>query len=293
MSEPRDDELARLYRESRTAEPSAQVDDAILAAARRAVGAGPRRIGGLRRWAPSLALAASVVLAVALSLNVSEQRPDLANVEAPPPPQTPSAVPPTTPRASTPEGQRLREESARLERPAKPARDAAAPAAVPAEPTGELARRRDENLAAGAAKREFAPAPPAQRPEAAADEARPAQAPAPLEKSVQPPTAPAAAAAPRAAPEMSRPAPEPPRAASAPAAPAADGAGLRSQSRPLASAGARASVFSEATRRAPDEWIAAIRKLKADGKNADVERELEAFRREHPGFRLPEDLTRP
>jgi len=45
--------------------------------------------------------------------------------------------------------------------------------------------------------------------------------------------------------------------------------------------------------RRPAEWIEALRKLKAEGRTADFERELAAFRREHSDYRLPEDLTRP
>lgn len=74
-------ELSRVYRDG--AEPSAELDESILAASRRAVGAGPQRHGkSVRRWTPALGVAAVLVLAVTLvSLMPREQlapRPEAA-----------------------------------------------------------------------------------------------------------------------------------------------------------------------------------------------------------------------
>lgn len=73
----RRDPLSRRYREAAAEQPSAELDDAILAAARRAVDARPQAAGITRagarrnwasRWSAPLAAAAVVVLAVALTV---------------------------------------------------------------------------------------------------------------------------------------------------------------------------------------------------------------------------------
>src|SRR5690606_14950444 len=58
-----------------TAEPSAELDDAIRAAARREVAAGPRR-AGIRRWTVPVSLAAVVVLSVSVVTMMREQGAD-------------------------------------------------------------------------------------------------------------------------------------------------------------------------------------------------------------------------
>ncbi len=60
--------------------PPAAIDDAIRAAARRAVQAGPQSTGNnwLGRWTPQLAVAAVVVLSVSVVLVSVEERPELA-----------------------------------------------------------------------------------------------------------------------------------------------------------------------------------------------------------------------
>ena len=60
--------------------PPAAIDDAIRAAARRAVQAGPQPTGNnwLGRWTPQLAVAAVVVLSVSVVLLSVEERPELA-----------------------------------------------------------------------------------------------------------------------------------------------------------------------------------------------------------------------
>ena len=63
----RDARLAAAYRAGARQQPPERVDDAIRAAARRAVAAGPRRSADrLRRWSIPLSLAAVVVLSVTL-----------------------------------------------------------------------------------------------------------------------------------------------------------------------------------------------------------------------------------
>ena len=78
-------EVSRAYRDARDhdaggKEPPVALDDAIRAAARRAVLSGPQPVGksGLRRWTREFAMAAVVVLSVSLVLVAIDERPDLA-----------------------------------------------------------------------------------------------------------------------------------------------------------------------------------------------------------------------
>src|SRR5436189_3406615 len=69
MTEPQDPQLSQHYRDLEPLEPPGELDQAILAAGRRA---SPRR----RRWYYSLAAAAVLVFAVALTLHIERERPD-------------------------------------------------------------------------------------------------------------------------------------------------------------------------------------------------------------------------
>jgi hypothetical protein len=87
-----DDKLSRSYRELAREEPPREVDEAILAAARRAAEARPAPLvvpSGRRRWYFPLAAAAIIVLAVAVTVQVERQQRDVEVAEAPVP------VPPT------------------------------------------------------------------------------------------------------------------------------------------------------------------------------------------------------
>ena len=65
-SDERDPALARIYDATSRDEPPAHLDAAILAAARREVGARPRRVAALRAWRVPMSIAAVVVLSVSL-----------------------------------------------------------------------------------------------------------------------------------------------------------------------------------------------------------------------------------
>ncbi len=75
--------VGRAYRDACKREdelPPASIDDALRAAARRAVSAGPQPVSKnwLRRWTPPLAVAAVVVLSVSVVFVAVEERPELA-----------------------------------------------------------------------------------------------------------------------------------------------------------------------------------------------------------------------
>lgn len=79
------DAVSRAYRDARDRDadhmaPPAALDDAIRAAARRAVHARPQPVGKswLRQWTPQLAVAAVVVLSVSVVFVAIEEKPELA-----------------------------------------------------------------------------------------------------------------------------------------------------------------------------------------------------------------------
>jgi hypothetical protein len=78
--DPRDEEVSRRYRELDAEEPPPALDAAIRAHARRAVEA-----RSTRPWYFSLAAAAVLVLAVALTWNVEREAPDMVAVTSAPP----------------------------------------------------------------------------------------------------------------------------------------------------------------------------------------------------------------
>jgi hypothetical protein len=131
-----DPKISQRYRELPREEPPRHVDDAILAAARRAADARPAPLvtpAGRRRWYFPLAAAAIIVLAVAVTVQVERQQRDVEVAEAPA-----AAAPPP-----------------REEQPAAPKREVFAPEPKPA-PSLE---RRVQKAAAPLADLQEAPAP--------------------------------------------------------------------------------------------------------------------------------------
>ena len=81
-----DDDISRRYRELPLEEPPRHLDDAIRAAARRAVHTRPAPLvvpTGRQRWYFPLAAAAIIVLAVAVTMHVEREQPGEEIVSAP------------------------------------------------------------------------------------------------------------------------------------------------------------------------------------------------------------------
>jgi len=279
-SEPlRDPRFDAAWRAASREEPPVALDATILGAARRAVGAGPQRVAVREatrpeRWWWPLAAAASIG-AVAIGIlqlaapdragapdparaMVSDMPVERPSAASPAPPSAPPFVPapaakpqtsvvPPQPKsgsdaAARKESAGLRQETSRL--PTPDASRAAVPLGGTVAPPAGPAR--DEHTAAGA------PNPPPSGGDAAASG-----------RSAQP--FPAGAAAPR-------------RMESDSARPAALGKVM-----PPPAVGARADAQTK--ERAPlpvAEWIALIRKLRAEGRTEEVAREVAAFLAAYP-----------
>jgi len=292
MIEPRDEELSRIYRDAEGPQPSQRVDDNIVAASRRVAGARPRyaRAGFARRWSAPVALAATVVVTTALTLMVFERQSDLdAITSSAPPAKRPAKVLPAEPQRADASAK-----SSRAELPS------AAP--TPARPIPQAAARRDReeprpgesaarNERLGTGQRGFATEVPRAPETLRKEETRPAPAAAaPLSSeragADQQPFSPDA----QRAPEAPRQAPRTPAAALV-----GDANTLRESALTLQRAGvigpsAGRAAVSEAKERTPEKWLEDIRKLKAQGKTTEAERELAEFKKRHPDYRLPEDL---
>jgi hypothetical protein len=311
----KDHVLSRIYREGAWPEPSRQIDQAILAASR-------RERSFARRWAPSFAIAATVVLASTLALKVYREQPD---VISPSPPDTTSRdKPPSAPEKPA-------ETNAAETKPAAPTAPPVQPVATPkgfssTMDAGEAERldriQRELDLKRGpppsgspvpgagytpAQRSAFAEkAPPALKKEAPASAPAPALSPrAAAGKPVAPfastresvPPQPQALEAERDRMQASPPAPQapavsPPAAAApapAPAAPAAgataiSGSALGTTTLTINRAAAKASE------RSPQTWVEDIRKLMAAGRSEEAGQEIAELKKRYPDYALPDDL---
>jgi hypothetical protein len=146
-------EISERYRELAREEPPRHVDEAILAAARRA--GAPRA----RRWyIPLAAAAAALVLAVAVAIQVDRGEPDSQALVLAPSEQkqesfrqdpTPAPAPAESPAAAA------RSRESRAERQDAPSRDLLkAPRAAPASPELRAGAKLSENIAGAAASPE-------------------------------------------------------------------------------------------------------------------------------------------
>jgi hypothetical protein len=118
MADERDPKVSQRYRELGAEEPPRELDRSILAAARNAVDRphAPLLVpAGRHRWYFSLAAAAVLLLAVAVTLHIERQQPDPEAVAT-------SPVPPALPPASKAQNE---------QRPAREAKPAAKPVPAP------------------------------------------------------------------------------------------------------------------------------------------------------------------
>jgi hypothetical protein len=268
-----DPQLAATYRAGANAEPPAHLDDAIRAAARREVAAGPRR-AGIRRWAVPVSLAAVLVLSVSVVTMMREQGADRLDSLTLPPAETPAA----RMQSETMQSEIVKRESA--EPPT-----AAAPEAMP--------KRRSAPPPAAA------PVPPAAQAEA------PAPAPALSGRAAEAERSVADSRAKAMAAESSRVedsaarreyAPQPQlRSAPAPMADAVGGAGA-SAAKPAApatamsTAPAKSVLWQDLIKEPPEKWVQRIAELRRTGQTAAADALVAEFRRRFPDARVPEDL---
>lgn len=312
--EYRDQALSRIYREGAWPEPGRQIDQAILTASRRAARA---RHPVLWRWAPSLAVAATVVLTSTLVLKVYREQPEVAAPvtaekptadlrnrqpalpEAKPAEAKPAPTPPVS--VATPQGFSSSMDAGEAERLDRAKRDlglkelapAGAPAqaaAKPAPPKAPPALKKEEPARADAAS---TPAPAA--PVSVFGAAPPAPKPAPQQAMrmakpaipvAQGTTAAAAQPRPEAAQDMMqlRAAPQAPEAMKP--APAANSMASRS----AVSGASLDTASAKAAERTPQSWIEDIRKLVKEGKSEEAGAQIAEFKKRYPDYTLPEDL---
>ena len=284
MSDPKDSRLSRIYREGAWPEPGRQIDDAILATSRRAA---REQRTLVRRWAPSFAIAATVVLTSALVLKVYRAQPDMVSpavserkesmrVEEAPAAAAAAkpAAPAAAPQATSPgPGFALQMDPAEAERLDRLQRDLNLKRSLPATESTEADTAA---LKKEASDSTHAPSAPPRRQDQS-QRAREAGAP---QYEQQPASAPISVfGAPAQAPAQ----------AAAPAAPPAEALPVPSEAA-RAVAGGLSSVAAKVPERTPQAWLDDIRKLKAEGKPEEAGAELTKFKSRYPDYVLPEDL---
>jgi hypothetical protein len=155
MSDERD--VSKRYRELPREEPPRALDDAILAASRRAVRSRP----GMRRWYVPLATAATLVLVVGVGVLVEREQPGGIVVQQAPIPEMAKAPAPQA--AEAPRQEQPRRAQAPAQAPFTPdppaaeaprAADAVGPAVAPAAPPAATRAERSETLGAASAAKE-------------------------------------------------------------------------------------------------------------------------------------------
>ena len=278
----RDPLLEHLYRKAAREAPPAHLDAAILAAARREVGARPRAFTStLRRWHVPVSIAAVVIVSVTLVILVREEQAE--RIEEVP---VPAAATPAD-QAAAPRTQPT---------PAEATRETAAQPRLAAPALQRQESRDDARFSAALGKRE--------------DSAR-AESGAPASSGVAAVATPAPAAKPLPQPFLTTPPVAEERAtlspadavtagrmAGAPAAPseplvarsAADAPQAKSMARAMAAKPAeqdRLPVWHGFEKELPQKWLARIEELRRQGRAAEAEEMLSEFKRRFPEYPLP------
>jgi hypothetical protein len=245
-----DDKILRRYRELPREEPPRHLDDAILAAARRAVHTRPAPLvvpSGRQRWYFPLAAAAIIVLAVAVTMHMEREQPaeELMSTASAPAAAAPAVAPP--PR-----------EMARNEQSEKPKAER---------------KRKVESTDSRELRDQATAAPP--------PELQKAPEPAP------PPVAPAQDAVGSVASSgriLERT--EAPKAAQAPTVSAAP-APAKAERRVAAEGARAASSLSAFAMQSPEQWLQGIADLRRQGRHEEADKELAEFRKRHPDYEIP------
>lgn len=260
----RDPRIERLYRETRREEPPARLDAAILAAARREVGAGPRSLASkLRRWHVPVSIAAVVMVSVTLVILMEEEegkRNGLPPVRAVPAEvaqesmERQIAATPSPPRESRDDKKPVSKSEVALSSRPEPGLPAAAGTGTAGTPAGKKVQ--EPSLAA---------------PLHAEEE----RVQADLATGGRLASTPAAPGEPRAAR---------PRVEARRSAPVAGAIAMKSveQDRP--------PVWEGLEKAPPEKWLARIEELKAQGRGPEVEEMLAEFKRRFPEHPLPPGL---
>ena len=260
MTDERDPKVSAAYRELGAEEPPHELDDAILAAARRGAGARPGFPGraGPQRWYAPLAAAAVLVLAVAVTLHMQIEQPDIAD---PAPAATQPEAPPDPVLSAAQLKLKLRLEQ-QLKSAAKErvgvVNEVVKESAKPMIPkTADLSR--------------------ASEPE-----------PFPAERAAAVPHVPAA---PQAAPPAPAPAPSAvlsPRADEARGSASGVAGTVARQAKERTSRDAAAQTNAPA--QTPERELERIAELRGQGRHDEADRALAEFRKRYPDFRIPEAM---
>lgn len=294
MAEPRDDKVSAAFRAMPAAEPSPALDDAIRAAARRAVRSKPDT--PLRRWAVPASVVAVLALSIGIAMHVDWRKPMIvdgtpvpsgsgeypvtqAPAEAPPPPLEASRAKPMARDAATmnvaPEHKAKAAEARTEMLEAKPG-VSAAPAATMAAPAPSPAPAPERAVPVVPA------APPAAAPQAfPAPSVAPHAVPAPAAPSQDRAAAPPPPATARLQAGAAAPAPRASASNSAADAASSELAPMRAKRE-----AAGASVAKEAFAPTLEKQLERIAELRAAGRHAEADEALAKFRRENPGFRI-------
>lgn len=305
MAEARDEDVRARYRALATEEPPAAIDDAIRAAARRAVSSAPGAVKkrATPRWAVPASIAAVLMLSFGVVIQMQTDAPKTElEMRAGSPPVFSQA-----PTAMAPLEQEVKPEEVKRAAPA--AKPQAGPPRAPEPAKRVLQEKLVENKDARAPEPQAFTAEPrtlAKEAPAAAVAAPPAPPPAPQPKAF----ADAAPAAPAAA------LPSAPLAPFAPPAPARDamaernvaparrdeasgslGLAARAKTEGLAASRATASpsIATSGAARAepwpdtPEKKLERIESLRKEGRDREADEAIARFRREHPDYRIPED----
>ena len=279
MAEPRDDKVSAAFRGLPPLEPPPALDDAIRAAARRAVAAKP--VSPTRRWAIPASIAAVLALSIGIALHVEREKPLV--VDGTPVPSGSAEYPVPQAPAEAPA-------KSQAPMPAPAAKDA--PSSIPDAPRDEARNA----FPAQAPKRTAPPPPSAATVNEAAPRtmATPAPIPAPAGASIAapapaplPPPAAPAAQAPAIPPLPAAVPPAPPAPATADAArapPATMPSALSAAPLRAKREAAGASAAKEAVAPTRDQRLERIIELRAAGRHAEADEALALFRRDYPEF---------